>query len=671
MNYFQQIVQAIQQQYPSLTEVVGVGRQNEEGIIIIGGEHYGGITDKKDNYGYLRFRGRDDWKHERANKQLSSTTTYRATAELRLVVVHREHDASEFIQGLAGVLAGVYACNPSVSIEVKSIDQDRNRILKEETKTDNGKWNNAVRLARIDFTLSYIYTGYACDPPDLCGGGTLPIPSDCPQLCELINAATIEQVIGCLDPEKLAEVQDLVCSGGGPCDDGEYWNGGVGGDEVRIPVASGQTVEADPIEVTDVDGTTRSTVPNVPVVCEWKPIVVERENGTPIATVPTYPAGGVITVLNSQNAQRYLDANGIVSGASALPFRPRIAVLNALVANIDQPDDTFTNITIDVNVPVRNTDNLGIGGNVTDLLNPHFIPDVPVTDNDGAVATLPAPTSIVLNGQATSAVYSGGVITITPTGGPAPSGIAYRGCVPSTSFVDSGASGLDTIPLWQGGAYDPYIPANPAQYAALNPTDTSRSTLPANNIFGNTLRFTDTIGNRSSVGSGVPQRLDFKGHNWSGAVNGIIIDHYIGIMIDHYYLLDGSLYSLRLDATGQTWYQWLTAISNSTRYGYTDWVPIPLCLDLPHAYHANAGETLYSNFFTAQDSGNRCAFMTGESYNATNYISMRDSNSPVWIDGTATNAGTTKNRENNFQAGITNVFMIRMLTAADIAALTP
>jgi hypothetical protein len=664
MNYFQQIVQAIQQQYPSLTEVVGVGRQNEEGIIIIGGEHYGGITDKKDNYGYLRFRGRDDWKHERANKQLSSTTTYRATAELRLVVVHREHDASEFIQGLAGVLAGVYACNPSVSIEVKSIDQDRNRILKEETKTDNGKWNNAVRLARIDFTLSYIYTGYACDPPDLCGGGTLPIPSDCPQLCELINAATIEQVIGCLTPQQLEQLEQTICGGGEAClpiiientqaielaqiidcpeggvfvmpniplfinnvDTGDTVpvcaavrlaiGGYLSHNIVTIPsvgvvigltaqstysngagftqnIQTGTTYVAPQITITDVDGSTRQQVANTAVSCVWTPLFANNSDGLQIASVPTYPSGGVIP-----------------------------------------------------------------------------IPDVPVTDDDGAVATLPAPTSIVLNGQATSAVYSGGVITITPTGGPAPSGIAYRGCVPSTSFVDSSASGLDTIPLWQAGVYNPYVPANPAQYAALNPTDTSRSTLAANNIFGNTLRFTDTIGNRSSVGSGVPARLDFKGHNWTGAVNGIIIDHYLGIMYDHYYLLDGSLYSLRTDATGQTWYQWLTAISNSSRYGYTDWVPIPLCLDLPHAYHANAGETLYGNFFTAQDSGNRCAFMTGESYNATNYISMRDSNSPVWIDGTATNAGTTKNRENNFQAGITNVFMIRMLTAADIAALTP
>lgn len=488
----------------------------------------------------------------------------------------------------------------------------------------------------------------------------------CPSLCEQISGATAVAIVGCLDAEKLEEVQDLVCSGG-PCDDGEYFNGGKGDEEVRIAVPAGQTAKASPIIVIDVDGSARDSVPNIDVVCEWKQLVGVDGQGVeiPNTELPNYPANGEII---------YPDLNVIDAGVAFtnLPYRPQLLLTNAIASQATNPISPFRHeITIEVNVPVVNTNADPIGGNVQDLLTPHTIPDVPVTDDDGTVATLPAPTSIVLNGQAASAVYSGGVITITPDAPPAPSGIAYRGCVPSTSFVDSGASGLDTIPLWQAGAYDPIKPTNPAAVASLDPTDTSRSTLLNNNLFGNKLRFTDTAGNRSSVGSGVPQRIDFKNHNWAGAVNGIIIDHYIGAMYDHYNLLDGSLYSLRLDSTGQTWYQWLTAISNSTRYGYTDWIPLPVCIDTPHAYHANAGETLYSNFFSPQDSGGRCAFMTGESYSGTNFISLRDSNSPVWVDGTATNAGTTKNRENNFQAGITNVFMMRMLTPADIIALTP
>jgi head-tail adaptor len=198
-----------------------------------------------------------------------------------------------------------------------------------------------------------------------------------------------------------------------------YSNGG----DFTQEIDAGDTFTAPQIEVTDVDGSTRASLPNIGVVCEWKVLQVQLESGSSLTSVDTYPSGGIVTILKSSIPQRYLDVNGVVTGWASAPFRSRIQVLNAVVASIAQPDEVFTNLTIEVNVPVVNSAGDGVGGNVTDLLNPHDLPDVPLTDDNGAVGSYPMPTSIVVTGQVNTASYSSGVLTIDPQGGGSPTAI--------------------------------------------------------------------------------------------------------------------------------------------------------------------------------------------------------------------------------------------------------
>jgi hypothetical protein len=306
------------------------------------------------------------------------------------------------------------------------------------------------------------------------------------------------------------------------------------------------------------------------------------------------------------------------------------------------------------------------------LLNPHGLPDVTLDDDDGAVASYPMPTAIVIDGEVDSAAYSAGTLTITPAGGGiTPSGIAYVHLTPTTSLIDALASGNDVVALWQAGSYTITNPANPAVFACLDPTDAARTTLLNNNFFGNKYRYTDTAGNPSSVGTTVPERIDWLNHNWSGAVQYIVIDHLHKAMLWIRYLDNGGKIDVSNTATGDTWYNWLTHIAGVTLGGYTGWLPIMLNTQLPHAAACDAGDTAHKSFFISHAAGNRVQILTGESYTSVRFYPFIDSANASLIGSVGIGDASLKAGQAGFRAELTAIFAMRIMTDAEIAALTP
>jgi hypothetical protein len=136
-------------------------------------------------------------------------------------------------------------------------------------------------------------------------------------------------------------------------------------------------------------------------------------------------------------------------------------------------------------------------------------------------------------------------------------------------------------------------------------------------------------------------------------------------------LQNGTKVDMSTDATtGDTWYNWLTYISTLNISGYEDWLPITNTITSPWARQCNFGETLYRNFFVNPERAldQRMHFITGESERATIAFYFVEYGNLTVLD--ASNAVSNKSGIAGFVGTITKFIAIRMLTAADIAALT-
>jgi len=670
MNYLQQLVDEIKNTYPSLTEVLGIGRQNDKGIIIIDNKEFGGITDKRDNYAYIRFRGSDDWRHERSTRRRTSAPSWTATAELRLVVVHREENASEFVRGLAQTMTGKFSCNPSASVEIDSIDEDRNRILEQETAPRGnqslddvyGKWNNAVRLARIDFTLSYHYTGVKCDPVDLCGGGTQPTPIICPTLCEQIEDAQVVEIIGCLSEEQEDEIKALICPAVGA--DATYQNSD-GTFSVDIP--SGDTFVAPDITVTEADGSETATPSNKDFECAYPVARVRSTDGVYEAVeLTSYPSGGNADVLEVE----VQDGTGI---GNTVTLRPEISFSLAIVTNIQVLPNRISIGLVIFNILNSDGFNLKTVGGYTSQAQ-LTVPDIPLLDDNGTFNTLPTPARIQLVGEIDTATYNNanGRITITPLippcapvtieinsvdegtvpsgdtaeinlvddnsdpvtptsvtkvgntftvevpAGGASSGIVYQGlhCLNNKSFYP-----CDSFDMAQKGHYNHNQPTAPATVAQIDwEHDDAPTMLINDNKWGNKYRFTDLDGD-PATGAGQWGHVDWENHTFpSGKVN-LVKDHYLGLIIPVNNLtLDGGI-DMDVGASGIDWFEMIDAIDALTDVnGISNlkWLPIPIDSRLPHmakaarAESGNAGMEWVQNFFITDISNKRFQIPTGE-----------------------------------------------------------
>ena len=605
MNYITQLINSITAQYPSLTDIQAIGRQNEEGVIVIDNKVYGGISDKKGNYAYIRYRGRNDWNHSRAIRQLSSIRTSVAEAELRLVVVHRLEDIEDFVSGLTEVMTGVFSCNAQASLEIVSTDQDRNRILKEETKGDNGKWNQTIGLVRVDFNFSYTYTGKACDPADLCGGGTPPEPIICPTLCELIEEATALEVVECFDEVKEEAIKELICDPCLPCEDAIYSNGGA----FIVAIPSGDSYIAPEITVTDVDGLTRNVLPNIGVTCAWSNIAVKStDDVVTLTTISSYPIGGVVNIGNQRIRQQ---DNSVIQ---VVPYRTDVKIINADISAVATVVG-FTEITV--------------------VLPPPIVPSGIAYKAVAPMSMLPLTTGV----NDSRALFISGWYDRTNPVYP----VSY-------AEIDSAATQAD-------------VRVTPAT-GTLSTDSIIHTILKHNNAFGNKLRFTDSLGRASdaTVGSDRYAHINWLGHSFSGAaIDYYVIDHLTGDGYMIKYVVDSGDYNLTNTAVGKTWASWMTAIASLNLGGFTDWKPLDCCSLRPHINKANLFESWANNFFIssraageiAGQTDNRVTFVTGENANSLNFNALYDSGNASTI------FPNSKNTSGGFTQVIANVFPIR------------
>jgi hypothetical protein len=295
---------------------------------------------------------------------------------------------------------------------------------------------------------------------------------------------------------------------------GTYSNGG----DFEVEIDSGDTFTAPAIEVTDVDGSTRASLPNIGVVCEWKQITAEATDGfdVPGWELNAYPSGGVHVIGDF----RVNDADGVFG---EVPARERIQIQNARIDTAASVASVIV-IAVEVNVPVVNSAGDGVGGNVTNLLNPHGLPDVTLDDDDGAVASYPMPTAIVIDGEVDSAAYSSGTLTIVPAGGSV-SGLIYQ----RSSFRGVPSPYSDYDLRWQidNGTYDYGNPTGTRVSLDFTNANPFYHVTP-NNAFGNNKRFTDSQGNAAPDGL-----AGFSAIDWAvdrpGAIPFYVIDHLTGL----------------------------------------------------------------------------------------------------------------------------------------------
>lgn len=495
---------------------------------------------------------------------------------------------------------------------------------------------------------------------------------------------------------KLFEV-DVRLTRPGTCSPAVYQNAAEDPD-FSVVIPSGQIFVADPVVVKQVDGSLESHPANTDFVCQWFPVTIRSTDGVVFAHILTsYPNNGAINILS--NSIR--NANGTVF--LQVPWRDRVRVVGATITAVETTsgDNVITVVgqslcaqisaatAADIQnclspaqseallqslfQPINVESSEGyLWGQITLPISPFIVHDIDLIDDNGPVlGSFPAPAIIRVIGEVESANHADGELVIElVNSGLQPEGIAYQQITPSTDFIDALANGRDTVALWQSGAYSPYKPNNPAVIACLDPSDALKTTLLENNIFGNKYAYTDTAGNPSIFGTTPTQRINWVNHNWSGAVPDIVIDHVHGAMLWRSFIQNGTKFDVTTGATGDSWYNWLTYISTVNLGGYNGWLPVPLVNNLPHAYACNAGESAYKNFFTSHRIDNRLQILTGESFNATRFFPFIDSSNTTWISGNAVADGADKAGGLGFRNEITNIYAIRMLTEADILALT-
>jgi SPP1 family predicted phage head-tail adaptor len=540
----------------------------------------------------------------------------------------------------------------------------------------------------------------------------------CPTMCEQIALADAQDIVDCLSNEQEDAIEAIICpisqdatftlnstevgtaaggdtlnvqvlQGGNPvgslvnddwvvpaCEDATYSNGGA----FTQAIASGATYTAPQITVTDVDGSTRSSLPNIGVVCEWKTVNVRSSDGVQVTSIASYPAGGNYDVLNL----RYFNKNG--STFATIAHRSLIRLTNADFASVvnDSPNSNQANLTIDVDVPLVNSNGDSVGSNITDLFNPAEVDDVNLTDDNGAVGSYPMPTSLVIDGEVDSASYLSGTLTIVPISCPSPSGILYRQIIPSMPDVTRSTRVDDSQGLFFSGYYDRVQNLTPVSIAEIDYTaeqsdvrvtpatgtlstdNVSPTILKSNNDFGNKFRFTDSLGNASdaTVGSNLWAHVDWLNHSFTGAIADYVIDHLTGDGYYIKYLLDGVLYNKDVAfGTGQSWDDWINFISTFTYGGFSDWVIIDASTDRPHYSKCNPCTVWADNFFrTSRATGeiagqtdNRTSMMTGENAAASlnSYTGINDSsNNDMLLD-------FLKSATSGFAGRIMNIFVMR------------
>lgn len=248
--------------------------------------------------------------------------------------------------------------------------------------------------------------------------------------------------------------------------------------------------------------------------------------------------------------------------------------------------------------------------------------------------------------------------------GVTPEGIAY---VPATILTTESYVATDLPALKALGTLDFVPPPNPVQIMRLDNTYEFPNVLVANNMFGNKHRFTDTEGNGSAL---LGAAEEWATHVFGAAEPNIVIDHLQGgdtpiiYWID--YVRNGTKFNLDTEtpATFDTWENWVAFISTVVLGGYGGWMPIPVNNLFPHLAKCDFGSTWANNFFKTSEG--RVSMLTGESITATEYMHLRDSLNVRLITAGSVGEGSFKAGGAGFVYRITNIFVWRKATKADV-----
>jgi hypothetical protein len=387
---------------------------------------------------------------------------------------------------------------------------------------------------------------------------------------------------------------------------------------------SGATYTAPDIDVTQVNGTTASVPSLQDIVCAWNAIRINNLLGGTLATVSTFPTGGIYELADQT-----------------------IKILNSGAT------------VIELGINYANDTNLSIA-------------DTTLEDSVGTILTLPTVRQIIIpNTVVNSASVTGELMTIVVPTAVSPSGICYEN--PQPAFNLSYTTG-DSWNKFEGGAYDRTPPSYPVSSAQLDysatqadvrvtpamgtsGTDSVAPTmLKDNNKHGNKYVYTDDIGNPSdaSVGSNLWAHVDWNGHSFAGATAGIIENHLTDYSYTQSYLLDGAKFNLT-PTDGQSWADWITYVNGLGTYlGLSGWMPLDGSdMTGPHGAKCMPAIVWADNFFNLERSDNRGSFLTGENSTATLYYSFYDSgNNDMMVD-------VSKATSSGFQDVIVNIFLKR------------
>ena len=465
-------------------------------------------------------------------------------------------------------------------------------------------------------------------------------------------------------------------------------------------IGSGSVFTSTDITITQADGSTTTEPTNKDVTCEFPSLTLKNSSDTTIGTVSSYPLGGEVDVTDTpiSNSDDSYTANVPSGEAFELSDITVTEVNGSTTTSPSNVDVTCTFIRIDLlnslETVLYSITSYPSGGKFTltnltfDILNQNgttlqtvtpvvgvdvSLNDTVLTDsNDDSYSSETALTIDLPNTTINSVSTVGGVMTINTPSAATPSGICYQNTHPSfaTSYVanDSWDSFID-------GDYDRTPPTYPAGFAQLDysatqsdirvtpATGTSgtdpvgQTWLKSNNAFGNKYRFTDDQGNPSdaSVGSNLWAHVDWNNHSWTGATADYVIDHLTGWGYTVKYADDGG--KVNLNTTGNSWSEWITYISTATVGSYSGFIPLDLSeMTNAHGANANPTEVWADNFFEFDASvggSSRGGFLTGESYDASNFYPIYDTgNADMMLD-------LTKAKSSGFQSRLTNVFMKR------------
>lgn len=429
----------------------------------------------------------------------------------------------------------------------------------------------------------------------------------------------------------------------------------------------------DDITITEVNGQTVIHAGGKNYACTFPDLYLTNSEQEQLETISAYPTAGRIVLDDISVTEVDGDIVQVPGGKNFVCSFPMLEVINSggdtMVQVSSYPTDG--NIPLpDQAISIKNTSNdeidtasYGNDGNIE-------IDDTTITDEDENSFQVQSSRNIsIVGAEVLSALTSAGVTIINVQGGATPSGYCYH--TPTPSF-DLGYVTGDSHTNYLAGKFRRSNPAVPAVFPRIkhNATQADVRITPAtgtlstdsigptildeDNEFGNRFAYTDTAGNPSSaaVGSDKYAHVNWKDHDWNGAIPYVVINHVTGMAMTVKYADDGGKVNMNIGGNSHT--EWMT-YGTQEHHTLTGWMPLDLSdASGPHGARVQPNVEWADNFFEFDPSVSgdaRGGFITGESYDASDFYLLYDSGNPdICLE-------LTKAVNSGFQSRLSNFFM--------------